>query len=59
MIPAAVGHLTNGPLSLGFGNDRSEGGMDTLLVQQITEQVRSRIQEGLDQNLGLRKSRFW
>ena len=36
-----------------------EGAMDTLLVQQITEQVRSRIQEGLDQNLGLRKSMFW
>ena len=37
----------------------SEGAMDTLLVQQITEQVRSRIQEGLDQNLELRKSMFW
>ena len=37
----------------------SEGAMDTLLVQQITEQVRSQIQEGLDRNLGLRKTMFW
>src|SRR5260370_1098503 len=36
-----------------------EGAMDTLLVQQITEQVRSRSQEGLDRNLGLRKTMFW
>jgi 1-acyl-sn-glycerol-3-phosphate acyltransferase len=36
-----------------------EGAMDTLLVQQITEQVRSQIQEGLDRNLGLRKTMFW
>ena len=36
-----------------------EGAMDTLLVQQITEQVRSRIQEGLDWNLGMRKTMFW
>jgi 1-acyl-sn-glycerol-3-phosphate acyltransferase len=36
-----------------------EGAMDTLLVQQITEQVRSQVQEGLDWNLGLRKTMFW
>jgi hypothetical protein len=36
-----------------------EGAMDTLLVQQITEQVRSQIQEGLDRNLRLRKTMFW
>lgn len=37
----------------------AEGAMDTLLVQQITEQVRAQIQEGLDRNLGMRKTMFW
>jgi 1-acyl-sn-glycerol-3-phosphate acyltransferase len=36
-----------------------EAARDTLLVNQITEQVRSRIQEGLDRNLALRRSMFW
>jgi 1-acyl-sn-glycerol-3-phosphate acyltransferase len=37
----------------------SEGAADTLLVHQITEQVRSQIQEGLDRNLRMRKTMFW
>ena len=36
-----------------------EAARDTLLVNQITEQVRARIQEGLDRNLALRRSMFW
>jgi 1-acyl-sn-glycerol-3-phosphate acyltransferase len=37
----------------------AEEAMDTLLVQQVTEQVRSQIQEGLDRNLAMRKTMFW
>jgi 1-acyl-sn-glycerol-3-phosphate acyltransferase len=36
-----------------------EAATDTLLVQQITEQVRSQIQEALDRNLAMRKTMFW
>jgi 1-acyl-sn-glycerol-3-phosphate acyltransferase len=36
-----------------------EAAMDTLLVQQITQQVRARIQEALDRNLTLRRTMFW
>ena len=36
-----------------------EAAMDTLLVNEITEQVRGRIQEALDRNLALRRSMFW
>ena len=36
-----------------------EGARDTLLVNHLTEQVRARIQEGLDRNLALRRSMFW
>ena len=36
-----------------------EAARDTLLVNQLTEQVRARIQEGLDRNLALRRSMFW
>lgn len=32
---------------------------DPIQVQQITEQVRARIQEALDRNLALRRSMFW
>ena len=45
--------------SIDMSSYGSEEAMDTLLVQQITEQVRSQIQEGLDRNLGLRKTMFW
>jgi hypothetical protein len=37
----------------------TEAARDTLLVNQITEQVRARIQEGLDRNLARRRSMFW
>jgi 1-acyl-sn-glycerol-3-phosphate acyltransferase len=36
-----------------------EAARDTLLVNQLTEQVRARIQEALDRNLARRRSMFW
>jgi 1-acyl-sn-glycerol-3-phosphate acyltransferase len=36
-----------------------EAARDTLLVNHLTEQVRAKIQEGLDRNLALRRSMFW
>jgi 1-acyl-sn-glycerol-3-phosphate acyltransferase len=36
-----------------------EAALDTLVVQQLTERVRMRIQEGLDDNLSRRRWMFW
>jgi hypothetical protein len=36
-----------------------EAARDTLPVNHLAEQVRAKIQEGLDRNLALRRSMFW
>ncbi|MFZ0888765.1 MAG: lysophospholipid acyltransferase family protein [Candidatus Binataceae bacterium] len=45
------------PIDLsGYG---PEAALDTLVVQQLTQRVRMRIQEGLDRNLRARRWMFW
>jgi 1-acyl-sn-glycerol-3-phosphate acyltransferase len=42
-----------------LSNYGPEAALDTLVVQQLTERVRMRIQEALDQNLRARRWMFW